>query len=109
MGLGDMMRAVALAVIVLCGIAAAEQVTNSTELREEQTRDELGSKLLPKLQIYDEIYADAHENGDLPQLPINRSPVDASWNNSVAICALSETDYTSDVREWVQFHKCALF
>lgn len=54
-------------------------------------------------------YQRAHQRGDLPELPEYRSPQGKEWTNSVAICAITKDENTTDVREWVLYHKCVPF
>ena len=44
--------------------------------------------------------------GDLPQLPHERGPDSDTWDNSVAICACMLKENITDVREWLQYHRC---
>jgi hypothetical protein len=48
-----------------------------------------------------------HQDGDLPALRDDRSPDDPSWDNSIAICACMFKENTTDIREWVLYHRCA--
>lgn len=52
-------------------------------------------------------WVQAHKHGDLPLLPTDRSPDSDSWDNSVSICACMLQENTTDVREWLMYHKCA--
>lgn len=53
-------------------------------------------------------WVQAHEHGDLPRLPTDRSPDSDTWDNSVSICACMLQENTTDVREWLLYHKCVL-
>jgi Glycosyltransferase family 92 len=35
------------------------------------------------------------------------SPFETGWKNTVAICAIMRKEHTDDVREWLQYHRCA--
>jgi hypothetical protein len=48
-----------------------------------------------------------HRDGDLPALPDERSPDDASWDNGIALCACMREENTTDIREWILYHRCA--
>ena len=47
----------------------------------------------------------AHKHGDLALLPPDRSPDSDTWNNSVSICACMLQENTTDVREWLLYHR----
>ena len=47
----------------------------------------------------------AHKHGDLPMLSPDRSPDSDTWNNSVSICACMLQENTTDVREWLLYHR----
>lgn len=98
-------RATALALLVLCSVAVARAVKDhsSAQVSEEEAPP---SKPIPFHLSHGHFYTESHAKGDLPQLPISRSPTHKSWNNSVAICAVTKLDHTTDVREWVQYHRC---
>jgi hypothetical protein len=51
------------------------------------------------------LWREAHQDGDLPLLPTDRSPDSDTWNNSVAICACMLQENTTDVREWLLYHR----
>lgn len=51
------------------------------------------------------IYKRAHRYGDLSALRADRGPWDPSWDNSIAICALMYLENTTDVREWLLYHR----
>lgn len=36
------------------------------------------------------------------------TPFSKDWANTVAICAIMRKEKTEDVREWLQYHRCAL-
>lgn len=50
-------------------------------------------------------WVQAHKYGDLPMLPVDRSPDSDTWDNSVSICACMLEENTTDVREWLLYHK----
>ena len=60
-------------------------------------RPELVVSLRPNVKRYE---------GDLPQLPLERGPDSDTWDNSVAICACMLKENITDVREWLQYHRC---
>lgn len=53
------------------------------------------------------LWVQAHKHGDLPRLPMDRSPDSDTWDNSVSICACMLQENTTDVREWLLYHRCA--
>eukprot|EP00892_Ulva_mutabilis_P012232 jgi/Ulvmu1/9381/UM051_0008.1 len=100
------MRIILLALVVLCGLdASTVQAADDDNAAQETMLTDTTSKPTPLHLSYGRVYTESHANGDLPQLPINRSPMDSSWSNSVAICAVSKMDNTTDLREWVQYHR----
>lgn len=102
-----MLRAIVLALAALssCATFSAEAANEDKEAEDVQLK-EASSKPVPPHLTHGRIYTDAHAFGDLPQLPTDRSPADSSWSNSVAICAVSKMDNTTDLREWVQYNRC---
>lgn len=42
-------------------------------------------------------YRRAHKRGDLPVMPEYRAPNGTEWTNSVAICAITKDENTTDV------------
>lgn len=53
------------------------------------------------------IWLENHQDGDLPMLTPDRSPYSDTWDNSVSICACMLRENTTDVREWLLYHRCA--
>jgi hypothetical protein len=53
-------------------------------------------------------YRKTHMRGDVSPLPENRSPFGSEWKNSVAICAIMMGENTTDVREWLLYHRCGV-
>lgn len=53
-------------------------------------------------------YARAHMHGDLTALSAKHSPHSSEWTNSVAICAIAKNENTTDIREWVLYHRCVV-
>lgn len=100
------MSAVALALLLLCCAASVQAAESSGDDLDTQD-DESPSPLIPYHLSHGAFYTETHARGDLPQLAFDRSPGSKSWNNSVAVCAVSTHDNTRDVREWVQFQRCA--
>lgn len=52
------------------------------------------------------VYNFAHRYGDLPALRLDHSPKNPAWDNGIAICACMFQENTTDVREWLLYHKC---
>lgn len=59
-----------------------------------------------KRQLNSWAYRKSHRHGDVEPLPENRSPQSDEWDNSVAICAIMKGENTTDVREWLMYHRC---
>lgn len=51
------------------------------------------------------VYIRAHRYGDLSALRQDRNPWDPAWDNGIAICACMFQENTTDVREWLLYHK----
>ena len=44
--------------------------------------------------------------GGLRGLPLSFGPWNIKWENSIAICAVLRDENVTDVREWLQYHRC---
>ena len=44
--------------------------------------------------------------GELCDLPKSFGPWNKKWENSIAICAVMRDENVTDVREWLQYHRC---
>ena len=100
------MSAVALALMLLCCATPVQAAESSSDGQDSQG-NEPPSTFTPFHLSHGSVYTESHARGDLPQLAFDRSPGSKSWNNSIAVCAVSTNDNTRDVREWVQFQRCA--
>jgi hypothetical protein len=44
----------------------------------------------------------------LPPLPINHAPWHPEWSNNMAICTIMRQENVTDVREWLDYYRCAI-
>ena len=44
---------------------------------------------------------------NLPWLPPSHAPDSPEWRNSVALCTVMYNENVTDVREWLQYYRCA--
>jgi hypothetical protein len=77
---------------------------------EKEVEDEDGVVLdMPDWRLQRQLdswaYRKAHKRSDVSPLPDSRSPFSTEWNNSVAICAIMKEENTTDVREWLMYHR----
>lgn len=104
---------VLLAFRLLCGVpllvrASVSSISDSASADgvgygRTSTRDVLlwSSKMRPR----ENAWAYIRRGGSFPQLPDRSSPESASWKNSIAMCTSIRSENTTDVREWVLYHR----
>lgn len=51
------------------------------------------------------VWLENHHQGDVPMLSPDRSPYSDTWENSMSICACMLQENTTDVREWLLYHR----
>lgn len=51
------------------------------------------------------MWLENHRHGDIPIPPPENSPYSDTWENSVSICACMLKENTTDVREWLMYHR----
>ena len=44
---------------------------------------------------------------DMPALPPLHAPDSPTWKDTVAVCAIMRDENITDVREWLQYYRCA--
>jgi hypothetical protein len=54
-------------------------------------------------------YWAAKSQGDMPDLPPERGPNGSAWDNSLAVCTSMHKENSTDVREWLLYHKCVSY
>ena len=82
------------------GMGAQAKRVNTSAYKAVVPPEELPSQHLSGIYEY------AHKNGDLSQLSDDRSPDSEAWDNGIAICACMFQENTTDIREWLLYHRC---
>lgn len=54
---------------------------------------------------HESVWAYTRRRGSLPLKPALSSPASASWNNTIAMCTSVRAENTTDLREWVMYHR----